>query len=178
MDYKKLLVGWWCVPTRSTVALAYNKDIHYEQFVQVVWNITDVVNNEYIVGKCYSKFQNYKKSDLYGMINNSGKITMMFETSTTEDTFSTGVLLKMASINPKFPYNNLYKQLKYNYVFQMQVNLGEEFNPDSNTYMLHNAYMVRTSPQTPIWFDLPIVRMTVPDFVMAVDEYEASQNDV
>jgi hypothetical protein len=40
--------------------------------------ITDVINNEYIVGKCYSKFGEYTISNINAMINQNGGIVMMF----------------------------------------------------------------------------------------------------
>ena len=175
---------FWCVPERSTTALEYGlTPIKIPHKVQVVWNITDVINNEYIVGICYSKFFKYSISFLNAMINKDGIITMMFNSNVHQtDIFSVGTLLMITEINPPFPYEKQYVNLKLNHVFQMQVNLpvydgDDPTKPKPNSFMLHNAYMVQATPQTDIWNNLPTTNNSIPTFI-AEAEVATNKNNV
>jgi hypothetical protein len=109
------------------------------------------------------------------MINKEGTITMMFLDQYKKNIFSTGNLFNIKQIKPPFQYENKYLRLGLNNVFQMQLNLPiyiDDETQQSNTYILHNAYMVQATEKTCIWYNLPTTNNSIPEFIAAAEQEE------
>lgn len=167
--YDYLIGTIWCVPPQSIIAVKYSSNFNSEQLVQVVWVIDNVKDN-YVYGRCYSHFEGYTSSYLYGMIGPENELQFNFEGGgknlLESNIYSTG---KIAMNDP----NMIVKGYDKKYIIHMQVNMP--LTPQ--IYLMHNAYMIQITKKSKYYHKLPATKsfnngkyLSVPEFIKNAEE--------